>query len=41
LCVRHVHRIGLGILGAILAIWVGFMAIGWIFVMLKTFSSSG
>jgi hypothetical protein len=25
------------ILGAILAIWVGFMAIGWIFSMLKTF----
>ena len=25
------------ILGAILAIWVGFMAIGWIFAMLKTF----
>jgi hypothetical protein len=25
------------ILGAILAIWLGFMAIGWIFAMLKTF----
>ncbi len=25
------------ILGAILAIWVAFMAIGWIFGMLKTF----
>src|SRR5260221_5700835 len=25
------------ILGAILPIWVGFMAIGWIFAMLKTF----
>jgi hypothetical protein len=25
------------ILGAILAIWLAFMAIGWIFAMLKTF----
>src|SRR5262249_61234321 len=25
------------ILGVILAIWVGFMAIGWIFAMVKTF----
>ena len=25
------------ILGAILAIWVAFMALGWIFAMLKTF----
>jgi len=25
------------ILGVILAIWVGFMAIGWIFAMFKTF----
>ena len=25
------------ILGAILAIWAAFMAIGWIFAMLKTF----
>lgn len=27
----------LTILGAILAIWLAFMAIGWIFAMLKTF----
>jgi hypothetical protein len=25
------------ILGAILAIWLAFMAVGWIFAMLKTF----
>jgi hypothetical protein len=25
------------ILGAILAVWLAFMAIGWIFAMLKTF----
>jgi chromate transport protein ChrA len=25
------------ILGAILAVWLGFTAIGWIFAMLKTF----
>ncbi len=30
-------RMILTILGAILAIWLGFMAIGWIFAMLKTF----
>ena len=25
------------VLGAVLAIWVAFMAIGWVFAMLKTF----
>jgi hypothetical protein len=30
-------RMILTILGAILAIWLVFMAIGWIFAMLKTF----
>jgi len=30
-------RMMLTILGAILAIWLVFMAIGWIFAMLKTF----
>jgi hypothetical protein len=30
-------RMILKILGAILAIWLGFMAIGWIFAMVKTF----
>lgn len=30
-------RMILAVLGAILAIWLVFMAIGWIFAMLKTF----
>jgi hypothetical protein len=30
-------RMTLTIIGAILAIWLVFMAIGWIFAMLKTF----
>jgi hypothetical protein len=30
-------RMVLTILGVILAIWLAFMAIGWIFAMLKTF----
>jgi hypothetical protein len=30
-------RMVLTVLGAILAIWLIFMAIGWIFAMLKTF----
>jgi hypothetical protein len=30
-------RVALTILGVILAIWLVFMALGWIFAMLKTF----
>jgi hypothetical protein len=30
-------RMILKVLGAILAIWVAFLAIGWIFAMVKTF----
>jgi hypothetical protein len=34
-------RMVLTILGAILAIWLVFMAVGWIFAMLKTFMIIG
>jgi hypothetical protein len=30
-------RLILAVLGVLLAIWVAFMAIGWVFAMLKTF----